>query len=202
MRTGGKVDATFRASYLRHLSLVDDLADSTVRQYRNRIPIIEKLAGKPIERITADDAMSIKAMKDTYSSSYRKSLLVTLRSVHDYGALIGKWERNGISFVKPPREENYTSLPLAVEDVEELLQAARTPAEIRVTHLPSLAGLRIGEAALIRPPHWLPGRLYFRREKTRRLEQVPIHRDYNSPVAASCRSRQHGLRCFRTPSKS
>jgi site-specific recombinase XerD len=169
------VDPQFKAGYLRHLSLVDDLADSTVRQYRNRIGVLERITGKSIEQITADDALEIKSMRDRYSSSYRKGLLVTLRSIHDYGAFAGKWERNGISYVKPPKEENETSLPLSEDQAEALMMAARTPAEVRVTHLPTLAGLRIGEASAIRPPHWLPGHLYFRREKTRKLHQLPIH---------------------------
>jgi integrase len=169
------VDPQFKTDYLRHVSLVDDLADSTVRQYRNRIAVLERITGKSIEQITADDALEIKSMRDRYSSSYRKGLLVTLRSIHDYGAFAGKWERNGISYVKPPKEENDTTPPLPEAAAMELLEAARSPAEIRLTSLGLFAGLRIGESTVIRPPHWKNGHLWFRREKTRRMGMVPIH---------------------------
>ena len=50
----------------------------------------------------SDDLRKVKAMRDRFSSSYRKNLIVTARSVHRVGALQGRWPQNGVMLVKTP----------------------------------------------------------------------------------------------------
>lgn len=170
------MDPAFRADYRAHLLEEDELAPSTVRQYCQRINLLEAIRGKPIEEIAVDpeEARAIKRMTQ-FSTSYRKGFVVCLHSVHRIGAAQGRWKKNGMMEVRPPREENDSPLPLPEEIARFLLHACRCPREFRLVHLMTLAGLRIGEAAAIRDEHWQHGRLWFRGEKNRKLRMVPVH---------------------------
>lgn len=169
------MEPLFRSAYRAHLLEEDELAQSTIFQYCARIDLIEQLLHKPIEAaaVTPDDARAIKRMTE-FSSSYRKGFVVTLHSVHRVGAAFGMWDLNGMMEVRPPREENDSPLPLPLETARFLLHACRSPREFRVIYLGELAGLRIGESAMIREHHWQGDYLWFRGEKTRKFREVPV----------------------------
>lgn len=167
------MEPLFRSAYRAHLLEEDELAQSTISQYCARIDLIEELLHKPIESVTPDDARAIKRMTEL-SSSYRKGFVVTLHSVHRVGAAFGKWDLNGMMEVRPPKEENDSPLPLPLETARFLLHACRSPREFRVIYLGTLAGLRIGESAMLREQHWQGDYLWFRGAKNRKMREVPV----------------------------
>jgi integrase len=159
-------------SYLR-----DDLekAESTVAQYLYRADFLERCLEKPLEEMTSDDLRALKVrLRGGYSSAHIKGVIVVAHHFHQWGALEGKWARNGVMDVKPPKEKNDSPPPLPIEKVRAILAAAQGPLEMRVSHLPAYGGLRTGECAVIGEAEWTDGWLRFVGKGDRRRE-VPVH---------------------------
>lgn len=171
------MEPDFERAYRAHLRDEDELAGSTIRQYMARIRAWERITGLPIEEVATspDVVRDVKAQRDRFSSAYRKGLIVTAHSVHRIGALQGRWKENGVLLVKTCKEVNESSRPLSVDQLLCLLDASKDPAEIRLTHLGGLEGMRIGESTAIRDKHWQDGWFWFRREKTGKMQELPVH---------------------------
>ena len=151
------------------------LLPSTVSQYGHRCNTWERLVGKPMREITADDARAVKH-SGMVGPAAVKGLITTLHAYHKFGAAMGYWEMNGIMLVTAPRRiEHHTAPPLRIEHARLLLATCRRSSEYRLVYLGLYGGLRIGESAAIREADWKWDRLWFRREKTRRYGEVPIH---------------------------
>lgn len=172
-----KVNPSQRGGFRSYLLDELEKAPSTVKQYLYRVDFIEAHIGRPLEEVQDDPDVFRKLKRDLrgrYSSSHLKGAIVVAHHFHQWGALEGKWKRNGIMDVKPPRERNDSTPPLLIDKVRSILAAAEGSLEVRVTHLPAFAGTRIEEAASVGDSHWVDGWLRFR-GKGGKLREVPVH---------------------------
>lgn len=173
------------------------MLDSTIEQYLHRCLTWEKLTGKPMREVTAEDAKALKR-DPNISPAYTKNLIVTLHSFHKFGAVEGFWDLNGIMLVGSPRRvEHNTEPPLHIDQARALLRACRRPLEYRLVYPGFYALTRIGESAALRATHWKWDRLCFRHEKSLLLAGIPIHPALQSvkPLILACSpSDRSGLR--------
>lgn len=139
--------------------------------YLTNLKTLERFTSKPIEKVTADDLREFK--KTDYSPAYKQSVIVAARQFHAWGAMEGHWPRNGIMDIPTPRNPREHRAPLSVPEARRLLDAARTPAEVRATYLGLYAGTRAFESASIRAENW-GDRLTFT-GKGAKKRSVPVH---------------------------
>lgn len=164
-----------RVGFVAYLSDELERAPTTVKQYLYRADFLETKLGKPLEAVTSDDLRRLKTeLRGVYSSSHLKGAIVVAHHFHAWGALEGKWPRNGIMDVKPPKEHNDSPPPLPIYKVVAVLEAASGSLETRAAYLPSLASTRAEESAGIGEAEWEDGWLRFVGKWGRRRE-VPVH---------------------------
>lgn len=155
----------------------------TVKMYVRRLGYAERLTGKSIEEITADDLRTIKrkviAGELTIGREACKGIIVAVRQFHRWGALEDLWSLNGIEHVRMPRIPRSAPDPLPLKKALALMAACQRPLEYRLIYLGLYAGCRIGESAPIEGAMWRDEDelLRFIGEKNDRIREVPIHPD-------------------------
>lgn len=162
-----------KGQFADYLSVDLDRKPGTVRQYLWRLGYLEEFFGKPADQITTHDLLDLKR-RWTMAPETLKSLLVAVRQYHDWGALIGKWERKDTALVRDPRIVIDPSLPLTAAQVALIMGEVTDAYEARLVLFGLYAGTRIGEAASMGGQHWQNGTLKFG-SKSLLLRQVPVH---------------------------
>lgn len=148
-------------------------APRTGEIYLTNLGVLERITGKPISRVTADDLREFK--RTDYSPAYKQSIVVAVRQFHAWGALEGYWDRNGIADVPTPRNPRDPRPPMSVAEAHRMLTEARNPLEKRAVGLGFYAGTRAIESAeRIGPREWQPDRLTFV-GKGNKKRSVPVH---------------------------
>lgn len=167
--------AELRRQFEEYMLYELERKQSTIDQYRHRIDAIEKLLGKEVQDITADDLRWFKR-ESTWKKETTKSHLVAVRQFHLWGVLEGHWEQGPIALVRMPRvSDSETTPPLPIEQACRLLEACQRPLEYRLVYYPLYGGTRIGESAAMHGSMWQDGWLRFRGEKNDRWREIPIH---------------------------
>lgn len=151
-------------------------APRTTQMYVRRLAYAERLTGKPIHLVTADDLRLLKRTCELSSESI-KGIVVAVHQFHIWGALEGLWPQNGICLVRTPKVTSDTPRALPMAHAQALLAACHHPLEYRLIYLGLYAGLRIGESAVMSGEMWADGVLRFRGEKNGHIREVPVHPD-------------------------
>lgn len=165
--------ADLKAAFRAYLSDELQRQESTVDAYLYRLRWLEKRFDKRAREITSDDLRALK--KTGLAEETVKSFIVAAHQFHDWGALEGHWERNGISLVRTPRTYPTLPEPLSLDQVALLKAACRRPLEYRLVYVGLYTGTRIGETAALHGSMWEGDWLRFRGEKTQRMREVPVH---------------------------
>lgn len=108
----------------------------------------EKLE-KPVWDITVPDARSLMARGDL-SWRWKSSFVSAIKAYRRWGAVEGFWEMNGFDALRAPKRRfAEEKAPVSDETARRLIEAARTPSEVRIVRLPLFEGLRLQEATLV-----------------------------------------------------
>lgn len=180
-------ELTFTQDSLKHqfheyLRVELTRAPGTISMYMHILNRLEGIFDKPIEEVTAEDLRSLKRM-DGYKSSTIRGRIQAARQFHLFGVVEGLWPQGPVAHVRAPSDgDSIPSRPLSLEQAGALLNACERPQEYRLVYLGLYAGTRIGDSAAIREGDWKDDLLWFRRQKSRRFGEVPVH-----PVLASVR---------------
>lgn len=147
--------------------------EETIRTYLEGLDRLERFAGKPVEEVTVADARRFLRESD-YRPLTKRSVIVALRSFHQWGALEGHWPLNGIMALRGPRCYVNPLPPLMDGEARTLLSACTLPTEFRLVYLGLYAGTRIAESAAMTAEHWKGDRLHFV-GKGGKARTVPVH---------------------------
>jgi integrase len=109
-----------------------------------------------------------------FATSTKQGWVVAMHRFHQWGAMEGHWELNGIMAVETPRPRPNRRPPVSTETARRIIEACETPLQYRVAFYGLYAGCRIGESAAMRPEHWKRDRLYFM-GKGAKWRSVPVH---------------------------
>ena len=125
-----------------------------LRHFTRRMLRIEGTATLPLRSMSAGDCRRI--LGEAFGSSahsYRKGRAI-LHSIFTYGRRMGWCDANPVDNIEVPRVQEHEIVPLTLQEVEKLEQAAELPEHraMRTSlHLMLYCGLRPNEVARLRP---------------------------------------------------
>lgn len=172
--TENEIESSSRTRYAKYLVGECNNTVSTAYIYENNLVRMERFLRKPADAFTHEDVRRFMRESD-YHPSTKNGALVAIKSYHQFEALEGRCELNGIMTVKAMRQNREPKPCLTPHEARKLLDACRRPNEFRLIYLGLLAGLRISDSARITEDEWLPDRLRFEQKKGRKPLEVPMH---------------------------
>lgn len=151
-----------------------NLSERSIKTYIWGIRAVTEQLGKPIWEITSSDVMTFMESRSR-SPRTTNQMVTAVKQGHKWAAVKGLCKLNGVMAVSPPKlPKQKRKPPVSRTTARRLLEAARTPYEVRVVWLSLYGGTRISESAAMEPSHYVGDRLRFV-GKGGAERDVPIH---------------------------
>lgn len=151
-----------------------NLSERTVKTYIWAINTLCQRVGKPIWEVKADDLLAFME-ESPYPPRTTAQIVAACKQGHKWAAVRGHCKLNGVAAVSPPKiPKSKPNTHVTRETARRLLDAARTPLEIRVVYLGLYAGTRVSESAEMDTCHDKGDRLRFVGKGSAERD-VPIH---------------------------
>jgi integrase len=160
-------------------------ADGTVRRYLDALRFLEQATGKPFlsdlsNRLNHHDVVGAIVANPGYAPESNAILVKAAKSWEKAGEFLGWWKANGILELSYGVPAHDPDPPLSQKQVDILWHSCRTAREWRLVAIGLYAGPSVGDIERMDAPCWLDDeplgpRLVYRRKKTGRKVEVPLH---------------------------
>jgi integrase len=151
-----------------------NLSERSIRTYIWGIRAVTEEVGKPIWEMNSDDVVAFMEAR-VRSPRTTAQMVTAVKQGHKWAAVKGLCKLNAVMAISPPKlPKQKAKPPVSKTTARRLLEAARTPYEVRVVWLALYAGTRISESAAMEPRHFVGDRLRFV-GKGGTERDVPLH---------------------------
>lgn len=157
-------------------------SESTYDRYVHSLRFLERSTGKPFLsdlsiRLRPDDVVQTIIANPQLAPETCSMFLKAAKSWEKAGGFLKWWTPNGLLDLTYPKPASTPRPSLTPRQVQILVETCRTAREWRLVGLGLYAGMRVGDAEALTEQEWLDDRLRYTAAKTKRLVEVPIHRE-------------------------